>query len=154
MWTIAHQALLARGFSRQEFWSGLPVPSSSRGSSLPRDRTHVSLCLLHWKSSSLYTKIIPLILILINNFSYVYVSVCVCVCVCVRCAQSYLTLCNPMDCGLTDSSVPGFFLGKNTGVGCQFLLQRIFPTQGSNTHFLFLLHWKVNSLPQWHAVIT
>ena len=27
--------------------------------------------------------------------------------------------------------------GKNTGVGCHFLLQRIFPTQGSN---LSLLH--------------
>ena len=23
-WTIAHQALLAMGFSRQEYWSGLP----------------------------------------------------------------------------------------------------------------------------------
>ena len=37
-------------------------------------------------------------------------------CVCVYCgAQSYLTLCNPMDCGLPDSSVPGYFLGKNAG---------------------------------------
>ena len=26
--------------------------------------------------------------------------------------------------------------GKNTGVGCHFLLQRIFPTQGSNPHLL------------------
>ena len=26
----------------------------------------------------------------------------------------------------------GFFSGKNTGVGCQFLLQWIFPTKGSN----------------------
>ena len=27
MWTVAHQASLSMGFSRQEYWSGLPVPS-------------------------------------------------------------------------------------------------------------------------------
>ena len=32
------------------------------------------------------------------------------------------------------------FLGKNTGVGCHFLFQRIFPTQGLN-----LLHWHMDS---------
>ena len=26
-WTIARQALLSMGFSRQEYWSGLPFPS-------------------------------------------------------------------------------------------------------------------------------
>ena len=26
-WTEAHQTPLTMGFSRQEFWSGLPVPS-------------------------------------------------------------------------------------------------------------------------------
>ena len=26
-WTVAHQALLSRGFSRQEYWSGLPFPT-------------------------------------------------------------------------------------------------------------------------------
>ena len=25
-WTVAHQALLSLGFSRQEYWSGLPCP--------------------------------------------------------------------------------------------------------------------------------
>ena len=39
---------------------------------------------------------------------------------------------------------PWNFLGKNTGVGCHFLLQGIFPTQGSNLH---LLHWQAGSLP-------
>ena len=37
--------------------------------------------------------------------------------------------------------------GKNTGVGCRFLLQWIFPTQGSNPHLLCLLHWQTNFLP-------
>ena len=27
-WTVAHQAHLSLGFSRQEYWSGLPCPSS------------------------------------------------------------------------------------------------------------------------------
>ena len=26
-WTVAHQALLSMGFSRREYWSGLPFPS-------------------------------------------------------------------------------------------------------------------------------
>ena len=26
-WTVAHQASLSMGFSRQEYWSGLPFPS-------------------------------------------------------------------------------------------------------------------------------
>ena len=37
--------------------------------------------------------------------------------------------------------------GKNTGVGCHFLLQGIFPTQGSNQCLLRLLHLQVDSLP-------
>ena len=36
--------------------------------------------------------------------------------------------------------------GKNIGVGCHFLLQGIFPTQGSNPHLLWLLHWQAASL--------
>ena len=27
LWTVAHQATPSMGFSRQEYWSGLPVPS-------------------------------------------------------------------------------------------------------------------------------
>ena len=39
------------------------------------------------------------------------------------------------------------FPGKNTGLGCHFLLQRVFLTQGLNPHLLCLLHWQANSLP-------
>ena len=40
------------------------------------------------------------------------------------------------------------FTGKNTGVGCHFLLQGIFPTQGSNPcRLLRLLHWRADSRP-------
>ena len=62
-------------------------------------------------------------------------------------AQSCLTLWDPMDCSLLGSSVHGLFLGKNTGAGCHFLFQGIFPTQGSH---LSLLLWQADSLPLCH----
>ena len=40
--------------------------------------------------------------------------------------------------------------GKDTGVGCHFLLQGLFSTQGSNPCLLCLLHWWVGSLPPNH----
>ena len=81
---VAHQAPLSMGFSRQEYWSGLPCPPPGK-SSQPRDRNFVScdsciaggfFTLSHWGSPY------PL-------FSSV--------------AQLCLTLCNPMEC-----SMPGF----------------------------------------------
>ena len=51
-------------------------------------------------------------------------------------AQSYLTLCDLVDCSLPGSSVHGDSPGKNTGVGSHALLQGIFPTQGSNPGLL------------------
>ena len=51
--------------------------------------------------------------------------------------------------GLQPSSLlcPWDSPGKNTGVGCHALFQRIFPTQGSNPHFLHFLHWQAGCLP-------
>ena len=50
-WTVAHQAPLSMGFSRQEYWSGLPCLLQgifpTQGSNL-----HL-LCLLHWQEGSL-----------------------------------------------------------------------------------------------------
>ena len=57
-------------------------------------------------------------------------------------AQQCPTLCNPMDWSPLDSSLHGIFPGKNTGVGCHFLLQGIFLTQRLN---LCLLHWQADS---------
>ena len=45
-------------------------------------------------------------------------------------ARSCLTLCDPVDC--TRPLGPWDSPGENTGVGCHFLLQGIFPTQRSN----------------------
>ena len=51
-------------------------------------------------------------------------------------AQPCLTLCDPMDCSPTGSSVYGDFPGKNTGMGCHALFQGIFPTPGLNPGLL------------------
>ena len=51
-------------------------------------------------------------------------------------SQSCLTLWDAMECSLPGSSVHGIFPGKDTAVGCHFLLQGIFLTQGSNPGFL------------------
>ena len=57
--------------------------------------------------------------------------------------QSWLTLCNPVDHSLPSSSVQKFSRQENF----HFLLQGIFPTQGSKRCLLRLLHWQAGSLP-------
>ena len=49
---------------------------------------------------------------------------------------------------------PWDFPSKNTGLGCHFLLQGIFPTQGSNPCLLCLLHWQMDSLTLLHLEVT
>ena len=61
--------------------------------------------------------------------------------------QSCPTLCDSTDCSPPGSFCPWNSLSKNTGVGCHFLLQGIFLTQGSNPCLLCFLHWQVGSLP-------
>ena len=63
---------------------------------------------------------------------------------CVLTPLSLVWLCDSMDCSPPGPSVLGDSQGKNTGVSRHFLLQGIFPTQGSNLH---LLHWQADSLP-------
>ena len=70
-------------------------------------------------------------------------------CVC-SVTKSCLALGDPMDCNPAGSSVHGVFPGKNTGVGCHFLLQRIFPTRGSNPGLPCLLCWQTDHLPLSH----
>ena len=62
-------------------------------------------------------------------------------------ARSCLTLYDLMECSLPDSSAHGNFPSENTGMGCHFLLQGIFPMQGLNLPLLHLLHWQADSLP-------
>ena len=66
---------------------------------------------------------------------------------CCLVAKSCATLLRPHGWYTTRHLCSWDFPGKNTGVGYHFLLQRIFPTQGSNP---CLLHWQVDSLPLSH----
>ena len=97
---------------------------------------------LSLKFVSLFSHLVNFIFLLLMNMqsciSYIIMAGC-------SVAQSCLTLCDPMDC-----SLPGDFPGKNTGVGCPFLSQGIFLTQGSNLCLLCLLHWQDDSLPLSH----
>ena len=61
------------------------------------------------------------------------------------CAQSCPALHDPVDYSPPGSSVHEIL--QNTEAGCHFLLQGIFPTQGSNSHLRCLLYWGVDSLP-------
>ena len=84
--------------------------------------------------------------------SCVYVFVCIYiyiylqytyVCVCLV-TQSFLTLCNSIDCSLPGSSVHGDSLGNITEVDCYALLQEFFPSQGSNPGLLHcrqIIYW-------------
>ena len=83
--TVAYQTPPPMGFSRQEYWSEVPVPSQSK---VPRT-------------------------VIISLFSH----------------QSSPTL-RPHELKPTRFLCPWNFPGKNTKVGCHFLVQGIFPTQG------------------------
>ena len=83
--------------------------------------------------------------ILLNNTNKLLVYMTTFCCCLVT--KSRLTLLWPY--GLKTSRVLCLwdFPGKNTGVGCYFLLQGIFPTQGLNPS---LLHWQADCLPLSH----
>ena len=66
--------------------------------------------------------------------------------VCVCGAQSCPTLLRPHELQPARFLCPWDFPGKNTRVGCHFLLQEI-PSQGSNPG---LLHWQADSLSLSH----
>ena len=109
---------------------------------------NLSLAHIHFRAS-LFTSVIPkdfsipllynLILIIFSNYQQLNQETAC------RRAQSCLTLCNPIE--PVRLLCPWDFPGKNTGVGCHFLLHGIFRTQGSNPH---PLHWQANSLPLSH----
>ena len=51
LWTVARQPPLSMGFSRQEYWSGLPCPPP--GIFLTQGSNATLICLLHWQACSL-----------------------------------------------------------------------------------------------------
>ena len=66
---------------------------------------------------------------------------------CLRGRFSPVRLCDPMHRNPLGSSVRGDSPGKNSGVGCHALLQRIFPIQGLNLRLSCFPRWQADSLP-------
>ena len=56
-WTVAHQAPLSMGFSRQEYWCGLPCPPP--GIFPPQGLNPGLLCLLHWLAHGFFPTSAP-----------------------------------------------------------------------------------------------
>ena len=73
---------------------------------------------------------------------------CVCVCVCVfsNLLSHVRLFVIPCDCSPPGSSVHGILLARILEWVATPSLQGIFPTQGSNLHLFYLLHWQVGSL--------
>ena len=113
LWTVACQAPLPLGFSRQEYWSGLPCPP-------PRDPPNPGTEPLSLKSPALageffttpYPNTITLgIQGLLCEFRGWWWISSPCACVCLV-SQLCLTLCNPMDSSLPGSSVCRIFQAR------------------------------------------
>ena len=107
-WIAAHQAPLFMGFSRQEYWSGLPLPSPPKHWLLSRF-SRVRLCvgrqptrlLSPWDSPGKNTGVgchFLLQCMQVKSESEV--------------AQSCPTLSDPMDCSLLGSSIHGIFQAR------------------------------------------
>ena len=132
-WTAAHQLLCPRGFPRQEYWNGLPFPPPG---DLPSPGIKPRPYILQadsspaeppgkppkWKGQSIidisfhelesiifntchvpWFQIFPMT----NASPFSQPSYLVCVH-----AQSFLSLCDPMDCNLPGSSVHGIFQAR------------------------------------------
>ena len=107
LWTVSCQAPLSIGFSRQEYWSGLPCPTSGdlpNPGIKPVSLMSPGLATGFFTSSAIWEALWAHI--------YIYVCVCVCVCVCVWvCVCMYI---GSNSCFL--NLIPGFFLWTYSSV--------------------------------------
>ena len=125
-WTIACQAPLSMGFSRQEYWSGLPFPSPG---DFPDPRIQPG-------SAALQADYLPTELWGKPNAYLDYIKSLL------QCRKWKWSRWVVSDSLWPHGLWPTRLLpswdspGKSTGVGCHFLLQGIFLTQGSNPGLL------------------
>ena len=64
-------------------------------------------------------------------------------CMCAKSLQSCLTLCNPMDCSRTGSSVHGILQARILESVAIFFFRGPSQARDQNPHLLCLLHWQV-----------
>ena len=101
LWTVAYQAPLSMGFSRQEYWSGLPFPSPG---DLPDAGIEPGSPAFQADALASEPPIYNVVLLssdsVISTYTHTHIYY---ICCCCSVAQSCLTLCNPADC-----RTPGF----------------------------------------------
>ena len=121
LWTVACQTPLSMGFSRQEYWSGLPFPSPGYhpnpriepGSLALWADSRVPLSIPIWKVHFLSLRyqhicyLLQLTQTTLNYYLNYYLIISIIVLVMCVCAQLCPTLCDPMDCSPPGSSVHG-----------------------------------------------
>ena len=103
-WTEDRQAPLSMGFSRQEYWSGLPFPSPGDLSDPGTEPVSPALQADTLRSEPPGK---PHILIKLCVHTRVYVCMLVC-----SVAQSCVTLCDPVNFSLSGSSVHGLLQAR------------------------------------------
>ena len=127
----ACQAPLSVGFFRQKYWSGLlpfPLPGDIPDPGIkPTSLMSPALADGFFTTSATWEAQVSA-----ESESEV--------------TQSCPILCDPWTIAYKVPP-PWNYPGESTGVRSHFLLQGIFPTQGSNLHLLCLLHWQAGSLP-------
>jgi len=146
--TAAHQAPLSMGFSRQEYWSGVPLPSPC--TYILHVYIYVYIYIYMYICIYIYMYFTPHIFCMyiyvtfiftcIYMFTFIFTCIYMYIYIlhifytCAYClvTQPCLTLCDRMDCKASRLLCPWDAPGKNTGVGCHALLQEMFPTQGLN----------------------
>ena len=151
-WTVARQAPLSMGFSRQEHWSGWPFPSPG---DLPDPETEPGFPALQADSFPTELQRKPSLyeigtVLAIPTSGLLFRGLIEIVCKCILATSHYLR----RYCAQTLSCVQLFetpwtvpcqaplsmgFSWQEYWSGCPFLLQGIFPTQGLNLH---LLHYR------------
>ena len=126
-WTAAYQAPPLMGFSRQEYWSGLPLPSPKI---LPRV-IHFCLISLAFESCGF--------IFYDTNLGIVHACM-------LRCFSRVRLFATLWTVALLASLSMGFSR-QEYRLGCHALLQGIFLIQGLKLCLLYLLHWQTGSLP-------
>ena len=104
---------------------------------------HVHVSSVKNKTHHHLEKGVELVQFSFTYFSYLYLRACLI-------SQSCSTLCNPLKGNLPSSPVHGIFQARILRVGCHFLLQQIFLTQGLNLSLVCLLHCKRILYPLSH----
>ena len=154
LWTVACQALLSMGFSRQKYWSGLPYPPPG---DLPDPKIKLESPVSPILAGSFFTteppRKSPIDMRMIKSKDSAHQKVKACLPqttpFSAPVSPTILKSLPSLACRPPTHTAP--LTGDLPGVGWHTILQRIFPTQGLNLQLLQLLYCRwILSLPLSH----